>query len=512
MASRSQTYPAYRQPRAYEGPLDLRAPEDQNVGANGDEMPVWSPAIRQAMSEFQRATARRDLGEMKRAATNVVDATAAYYKMSGVPLFAHDPVPPQLLAEMLPPERLSEGATAARAAANFVELFDDSVKPMLKMQVGKLLKAVNATDRGDPAWAKSAEPRANATVSRDETSSLLGGWPSIFSAANAQPAAQNPRQRPQPKAPRHNQPGGTGPLQRQPVQPVAHPQPALQPQPTIPNNVGYPAPSADEIGYLRRNPHLRREFEWLYGSIDNLGILTSDELASLPDIGPWDPNTMPRDSTTKPTRGVYQPIPRGGAFIDDDGNRLDNNGRGEGGVYRLPEPAEDKTHPVEGFVPTRDSVGTYSNGQYDPFGLYRRNNDLTPRPHYATDIAAPVGSPVRAAGAGIVFVHRDPTDAVGMGNVVGIRHPDGTVSLYAHLDSIGVAAGTVVMPGDEVGTVGLTGNASKTPKNPHLHWEVVAEGGIRPNGSLNLSLGRKTIDPLEWLKKPMWHHGELLPQ
>ena len=92
------------------------------------------------------------------------------------------------------------------------------------------------------------------------------------------------------------------------------------------------------------------------------------------------------------------------------------------------------------------------------------------RMHEAIDIMAPRGTPVLAAAPGRVerlFVSHDG------GNTVYIRSPGGRiVYYYAHLDTWrpGLAEGQAVRRGDQIATVGATGNAS--PDAPHLHFAV----------------------------------------
>ncbi len=99
------------------------------------------------------------------------------------------------------------------------------------------------------------------------------------------------------------------------------------------------------------------------------------------------------------------------------------------------------------------------------------------RSHRGVDIFADRGTPVLAAAGGVVS--RANTTAVG-GNVVWINVEDrANMRLYyAHLDSHSVEAGQRVKIGDQLGTVGNTGNARTTP--PHLHFGVYARGAVDP--------------------------------
>lgn len=82
------------------------------------------------------------------------------------------------------------------------------------------------------------------------------------------------------------------------------------------------------------------------------------------------------------------------------------------------------------------------------------------------NIEAPEGAVVRAAENGQVIYAGSGVE--GYGNLILIRHPNGYVSAYAHLQQMSVAKGTVVNRGDNIGTAGKTGSVSK----PQLHFEL----------------------------------------
>jgi murein DD-endopeptidase MepM/ murein hydrolase activator NlpD len=82
------------------------------------------------------------------------------------------------------------------------------------------------------------------------------------------------------------------------------------------------------------------------------------------------------------------------------------------------------------------------------------------------NIDVPEGSTVKAAENGTVIYVGSGVE--GYGNLVLIRHPNGYVSAYAHLQGMNVAKGAVVNRGDAIGTVGMTGSVSK----PQLHFEL----------------------------------------
>lgn len=83
--------------------------------------------------------------------------------------------------------------------------------------------------------------------------------------------------------------------------------------------------------------------------------------------------------------------------------------------------------------------------------------------HMGVDYGVPVGTPVSAAGDGVV-VSAGPKG--GYGNAVVIRHPDGTTTLYGHLSAVGVQPGQQVQAGQTIAASGATG----TVTGPNLHF------------------------------------------
>ena len=82
------------------------------------------------------------------------------------------------------------------------------------------------------------------------------------------------------------------------------------------------------------------------------------------------------------------------------------------------------------------------------------------------DVKASQGTAVHAAAAGEVVYSGDQVP--GFGNLVLIKHADGWVSAYAHLDRSLVHMRQSVMQGDEIGEVGLSGGVTE----PQLHFEL----------------------------------------
>lgn len=91
------------------------------------------------------------------------------------------------------------------------------------------------------------------------------------------------------------------------------------------------------------------------------------------------------------------------------------------------------------------------------------------RHHNGVDYVAPTGTPVQAAGAGVVV--RAGRNG-GYGNQVAIRHGDRFVTSYSHLSRIAVRSGQRVSQGEVVGAVGSTGLSTA----PHLHYRFMKDG------------------------------------
>ena len=101
--------------------------------------------------------------------------------------------------------------------------------------------------------------------------------------------------------------------------------------------------------------------------------------------------------------------------------------------------------------------------------------------HAGIDLANSIGTPIHAVSDGVVI---DAGPTAGYGMWVKLRHADGTVTLYGHVNTTTVSVGQRVMAGDQIATMGNRGNST----GPHLHFEVLLGGTQR-------------IDPVPWLAK-----------
>jgi murein DD-endopeptidase MepM/ murein hydrolase activator NlpD len=111
--------------------------------------------------------------------------------------------------------------------------------------------------------------------------------------------------------------------------------------------------------------------------------------------------------------------------------------------------------------------------------------------HGGIDIANSIGTPIVAAADGVVI---DVGPTAGYGAWVKLRHADGTVTLYGHVNTWTVSVGQRVWAGDQIATIGNRGNST----GPHCHFEVLLNGTDR-------------IDPVGWLAKRGLSPGSYSP-
>jgi murein DD-endopeptidase MepM/ murein hydrolase activator NlpD len=100
------------------------------------------------------------------------------------------------------------------------------------------------------------------------------------------------------------------------------------------------------------------------------------------------------------------------------------------------------------------------------------------RSQYAFDFGVPVGTPVKAAKKGVVIYRRNATqpgdacwsyggpNCITKANYVVLKHPDGSRTMYAHVNKVTVPLGAQVKRGQ---TIAKSGNTGWSP-GPHLHF------------------------------------------
>ncbi|MGW6376200.1 M23 family metallopeptidase [Rhodococcus sp. NPDC055112] len=99
--------------------------------------------------------------------------------------------------------------------------------------------------------------------------------------------------------------------------------------------------------------------------------------------------------------------------------------------------------------------------------------------HGGIDIGANLGTPILSAANGEII---SAGPASGFGLWVRVRHDDGTVTVYGHVNEYTVNVGQRVEAGQQIATVGNRGQST----GPHLHFEVWDANGVQQ-------------DPSEWL-------------
>lgn len=109
----------------------------------------------------------------------------------------------------------------------------------------------------------------------------------------------------------------------------------------------------------------------------------------------------------------------------------------------------------------------YVSSNFNPRRLHPVTGKV--KPHRGTDYVAPVGTPIWAAGDGVVL---ESAYNKYNGNYVFIKHSAKYVTKYLHLTKRMVKKGQRVKQGDTIGTLGGTGRVT----GPHLHYEFLVNG------------------------------------
>lgn len=135
----------------------------------------------------------------------------------------------------------------------------------------------------------------------------------------------------------------------------------------------------------------------------------------------------------------------------------------------------------------------------------RKKPDGTFRQHWGVDIVGDRGTEVRAARGGVVADVSPDGQRKNYGNLVIIEHSDGTLTLYAHLESFapGLRPGLNVSAGTVIGYVGSSQlPLPKMKMWPHLHFEVLKRKVTTRGG--RIIVNPQTPDrhePEAWLRR-----------
>lgn len=150
--------------------------------------------------------------------------------------------------------------------------------------------------------------------------------------------------------------------------------------------------------------------------------------------------------------------------------------------YKL-DPSAVNLEPIEQDLLLREEVALE-----DKYNLFERNlgnlgNVLFPpatgtisqtfdaeKKHYAIDVVAPQGSPVKATADGTVIFSEWTSET---GYVIIVEHKDDMLSVYKHNGSLSKSQGDLVRSGEVIASIGNTG---KLTTGPHLHFELWLNG------------------------------------
>jgi murein DD-endopeptidase MepM/ murein hydrolase activator NlpD len=148
-----------------------------------------------------------------------------------------------------------------------------------------------------------------------------------------------------------------------------------------------------------------------------------------------------------------------------------NNGRTHSAVWFKDSVGKGAYYSLEGQSKKRAFLPNPLEFSRVTSGFAMRVHPITRdwKQHKGVDFGAPMGTPIRAVGDGVVeFAGRQS----GYGNVVELSHSGQRSTLYAHMNTVGVKQGERVEQGQYIGEVGATGWAT----GPHLHFEFKVSG------------------------------------
>lgn len=184
-------------------------------------------------------------------------------------------------------------------------------------------------------------------------------------------------------------------------------------------------------------------------------------------------HTVKEGDTIAKIAKLYKVTPEGIVGYAPNGLTTVDDPLTVGAVLIVPD--GDRTPPEQVVAAPRGGGGSGTSAPWRATGfVWPTYGRLTQRfwlpAHPAIDIGTSTGTPVVAADEGTVITAS--WSPVGYGNLILIQHPDGFVTLYAHLSRIDVSYGDYVARGQRIGAVGSTGRST----GPHLHFEVQTGG------------------------------------
>ena len=135
-----------------------------------------------------------------------------------------------------------------------------------------------------------------------------------------------------------------------------------------------------------------------------------------------------------------------------------------------PFPTEPVAKPKPRILPRKNNVARASNlTANDGYFAFPTTGNNYGRIHSnnGVDISNSCGTPIYTSADGVVTTSQNGWNG-GYGNYVKVTHPNGVVTLYAHLSSREAQVGANVTKGQYIGAMGTTGNSTGC----HLHFEV----------------------------------------
>jgi len=235
---------------------------------------------------------------------------------------------------------------------------------------------------------------------------------------------------------------------------------------------------------FRRMESLQSKWDEMGVNINNLDDtsgLASQEEAIKPILEQVDREPEPSPGSRR-QRGRNLPNPRSGATGTPDTPTVAPLAKSDDGVFVRPfhKKDADKVTVTSGYG-NRD----------DPNGP---GQEL----HNGVDYAVPEGTDARTVQGGkVLFV----TGLSGFGQTVAVKTPDGRTELFAHLKDANVQPGQEIPPGETIGEVGASGNAS----GPVLHFQVF-KGDPQLGGRHQQHAA--TMNPANYLKQVRQQHSE----
>ncbi len=195
------------------------------------------------------------------------------------------------------------------------------------------------------------------------------------------------------------------------------------------------------------------------GTHMHLGVESTDLVAFRPTLG------LPPDNYF-------------GSVVPDASRMSERIGRQEIFIDSINSHLAERRRMIDQLPTMAPCEGRLSSG----FGKRMHPIDSVWKNHTGLDFAAQQGSPILAAGGGVVCYSGTMG---GYGNVIEIDHGFGYHTRYAHCSALMAKLGDTVRRGDLVGLVGTTGKST----GPHLHFEMIVDS-IK-------------VDPLNVIRDPM---------